>query len=63
MSFTERRIDILIDCYTDLVKHNKSLIGDEFYGDVALGKFKAYESMLDDLIRLKEDLKRWEDLK
>ena len=63
MSFTERRIDILIDCYTDLVKHNKSLVDDEFYGDVALGKFKAYESMLDDLIRLKDDLKRWEGIK
>lgn len=63
MSFTEQRIDILIDCYTDLVKHNKSLINDEFYGDVALGKFKAYESMLQDLIRLKDDLKRWEGAK
>ena len=63
MSFTERRIEILIDCYTDLVKHNKGLVDDEFYGDVALGKFKAYQSMLEDLIRLKEDLKRWEGAK
>lgn len=63
MSFTDERIDILIEAYTDLRDHNKRLVDDEFYGEIALGKFKAYSVIIGDLIRLKNDLRKWEAVK
>lgn len=63
MSYTEKRIDILLDCYTDLQGLSKRLMYDDVLGETALAKFKVYETVINDLRKLKDDLKQLEAVK
>ena len=63
MSYTEERIDILLDCYTDLQGLSKRLMYDVVLGETALAKFKVYETVINDLTKLKDDLKQLEGIK